>query len=170
MSDPTPAEQQRKLGELIHEIYVAMLVTVAPDGSLHGRPMATNNTKFDGTLWFLTDHDSVKVLEVQQQPQVNVSYADPKRQHYVSVSGTAEVTRDRKLIEEQWTPSAKVWFPDGPQDERIALLKVTVTRAEYWDAPSSRFVLLTGLVKSILTGQRPGPVGKHGEYQRSANS
>ena len=53
-----------KLGELIKDIRVAMLTTVDNEGRLHSRPMATQQTEFDGTLWFFTDSDSVKVHEL----------------------------------------------------------------------------------------------------------
>jgi general stress protein 26 len=47
-------EDVEKLAKLIKGIKFAMLTTALPDGSLRSRPMATQNTAFDGTLWFFT--------------------------------------------------------------------------------------------------------------------
>src|SRR4051794_36880024 len=76
-------ESMKKLGSLIKDIRVAMLTTVDEEGHLHSRPMATQETEFDGTLWFFTRADSPKVGEIDREQRVNVSYADSHRRHYV---------------------------------------------------------------------------------------
>jgi general stress protein 26 len=148
-----------KLGELIKDIRVAMLTTVDKEGRLHSRPMATQQTEFDGTLWFFTDANSVKVHELQRDRHVNVSYANPDDQRYVSVSGMASTMTDRGKMEELWSPLHKAWFPKGLDDPNIALLRIDVDRAEYWDAPSSAVVQLFGFAKAMLTGKRYGEEG-----------
>ena len=46
----------------------------------------------------------------------------------------------------------------GPHVEReLALIKVTVREADYWDTPSSTFVYAYGYAKAIATGERPNP-------------
>ena len=52
----------RRLAELIKDARFAMLTTVAPDGSLRSRPMATQEVEFDGDLWFFAYDDSDKAL------------------------------------------------------------------------------------------------------------
>ncbi len=79
---------------------------------------------FDGTLWFFTRASSHKVVEVAEDQRVNLSYAHPGKQDYVSVSGRASLVRDRAAIDEHWTESLRTWFPKGKDDPEIALLKV----------------------------------------------
>jgi len=148
-----------KLGELIKDIRVAMLTTVDNQGCLHSRPMATQEQEFDGTLWFFTPADSGKIHELNRDSHVNISYANPDKQTYVSVSGTASTIRDKAKIKELWSPINKAWFPNGVDDPNIALLRVDVQRAEYWDAPSSAVVRLFGFAKAVLTGK---PYGEEG--------
>src|SRR5579884_3520455 len=81
------------LGEKIKGIHVAMLTTVEPDGTLRSRPMVTQDTEFDGDLWFFTQASAPKVEEVQQHQQVNVSYEKPSEDLFISVSGTAQLVR-----------------------------------------------------------------------------
>jgi general stress protein 26 len=50
-------------------------------------------------------------------------------------------------------PDLKAWFPNGEDDPNLALLEVTATEAEYWDAPSGPAVKLVGLAQSLLTGE-----------------
>jgi len=157
MTDHTTTDRNQAIEELrekIHGIRIAMLTTLDEQGSLHSRPMATQSSEIDGDLWFFTAADSPKAHEVQRDQRVNLSYADPDSQRYVSVSGTARLVRDRAKAEELWNPVLKAWFPKGIDDPDLALLRVEVEKAEYWDAPSSRMVRLAGFVKAILTGKQ----------------
>jgi general stress protein 26 len=138
---------------MIKEMDIGMLTTTDEDGTLRSRPMSTNGEiEFDGDLWFFTYGNSHKVLEVKHDPQVNVSFSSPENQRYVSMSGTAQLVRDKKKIEELWKPQLKAWFPKGTDEPDIALLKVNVHKAEYWDSPSSMVAHAIGLVKALATG------------------
>ena len=147
------SEEVEKLTKLIKGIKMAMLTTATSDHSLRSRPMATQQAPFDGTLWFFTYADSGKTDEIEREHHVNVSYADPSDSRYVSVSGLAEVVRDRAKAKELWTELHRAWFPKGLDDPNLALLKIRVTDAEYWDGPSSKMVQLAGFVKALVTGK-----------------
>lgn len=158
---PADAQAFAKLRDLIDDIRVAMITTVGSDGALHSRPMMTLQTDADGLLWFFTADDSLKAHEIADEHQVNVSYAETSGQRYVSVSGTATVVKDQAKARELWTPMAKAYFPGGVDDPRLALLRVRIESAEYWDAPSSRMVRLYALARSIVTGDAPKQMGDH---------
>ncbi len=158
----TRDENIQKLAELIKDVRIAMLTTLDEDGTLRSRPMATQKTPFDGTLWFFTGASSPKVDEVEHSREVNLSYAAPDSNTYVSVSGTARLIRDQEKARELWNPILKAWFPKGLEDPELALLRVTVEKAEFWDSPSSTMVQIAGFVKAMATGHsyKPGP-GEH---------
>jgi general stress protein 26 len=156
-------ENIKKLHDLVKDIKFAMLTTVEEDGTLRSRPMATQEFEFDGDLWFFTNANAPKVDEAQRNQHVNVSYAAPNDQKYVSVSGTAQLVRDRQKIEELWNPLYKAWFPKGLDEPDLALLKVSVDKAEYWDSPSGPVVRLVGFVKAVVTGE---PIGNLGENEK----
>jgi general stress protein 26 len=147
-------EARAKLWSLIKDIKFAMLVTEQDDGTLRSRPMATQQQDFEGDLWFFTALDAPKVAEVRHHTKVNLSYAEPDDQKYVSVSGTCEVVRDAAKMQELWNPIYKAWFPKGLDDANVGLLKVHVTNAEYWDAPAGKMVHLIGYVKAMATGEQ----------------
>lgn len=151
-------ENVKKLGEMIKDIEFTMLTTADTDGSLRSRPMATQKVEFDGDLYFFTKAGAPKVDEVERDRNVCVSYAAPKDERYVSMSGTARILRDPAKMKELWSPELKVWFPGGLDDPDLALLKVSVTQAEFWEGPSSTILYLVGLAKAIVAGEayRPG--------------
>ena len=161
--DCFPHRMAQKLWELIKDIKIAMLTTEDADGVLRSRPMATQQAEFEGDLWFFTGASSRKVREASRHHEVNLSYAEPGSNKYVSVSGTASVVHDAAKAKELWNPIYTAWFPEGLEDPNLALLKVEVHKAEYWDSPSSSMVQLVGFLKAFATGQtyQPGP-GEHG--------
>ena len=162
MSEATTREDKlRKLREIVKAVDICMLTTLDEGGWLHSRPMSNNReVEFDGDLWFFTYGSSHKVDEVGRVPSVNASFADVDGQRYVSVSGLAEVVRDRAKIEELWRPHLKAWFPEGVDTPDIALLKLTAERAEYWDGSQSFVAHAVSLVSSLVTGE-PAQLGEN---------
>jgi general stress protein 26 len=148
-------EGAKKLYELIKDVTICMMTTVEPDGSLHSRPMYCMEADQAGDLWFFTKISSPKVTEVSRDGQVNLAYAHPGKQDYVSVSGRAEIVRDRAKIDEMWSPPVRAWFPEGKDDPQIALLRIHPEKGEYWDSPSSTLIHLYGYAKAALTGSSP---------------
>jgi general stress protein 26 len=142
----------QKLADLIDATRIAMLTTEEPDGSLRSRPLATLQMDSAGKLWFFTALSSGKVGEIDQHRKVNLSYANPGKQDYVSISGHARLLRDPEKMQQLWTRWVEPWFPDGLDDPDLALLEVTVDDAEYWDAPASKTQRLLGLAKVLSTG------------------
>ncbi len=152
----TSEKSVKKLNELIKEIRIAMLTTI-DNGVLRARPMDTQQTEFDGDLWFITSTESHKISEIEADNRVNVSYSSPSDNNYVSVSGTASLVTDRTKIDELWSPIHKAWFPKGKDDPTICLLKVHPEKAEYWDTSSLSLVQIAGFVKAVVTGREANP-------------
>ncbi|HEX8557532.1 MAG TPA: pyridoxamine 5'-phosphate oxidase family protein [Pyrinomonadaceae bacterium] len=154
----THGEKLSKLREIVKAVDICMLTTVDERGGMHSRPMSNNReVEFDGDLWFFTYGSSHKVDEVGRAPEVNASFADTDGQLYASLSGQAEVVRDRSKIQELWKPHLKAWFPEGVDTPDIALLKVTVSRAEYWDGSQSLVAHAVSLVSSLIAGEPAQP-------------
>jgi general stress protein 26 len=132
----------KKLRKIMRDIRMTMLTTVARDGRVHSRPMMTSDVEFDGNLWFIASTSSALAREISGNPNVNVTYASPDDDRYISVTGTASFVQDPAKLKELWSGKHKAWFPDGKKDPDLALLRVEVQLAEYWDesADSVQFV------------------------------
>lgn len=138
-----------KLTELIQGIRVAMLTTTTADGTLRSRPMIAVDCDCADELWFFIRGGSSATEEIQADAHVNLSFADPDRQRYVSVSGQATVVRDAAKAKESWDPLYQKWFPRGLNDPDLAMLKVRVGQAEYWDEPSTEMVPFLDIAQAI---------------------
>lgn len=157
MQTRSDQEAHEKVFDLIKDIRVAQLVTTDASGKLRARPMVAQQEKFEGVLWFFSSSGSGKIDEIEHHPEVLVAYSDPRGQNYVSVVGTAQIVKDRNKVRELWSEPMRVWFPKGVDDPDIALIRVDVKEAEYWDAPSSTFLHAYGYVKALATGKSPNP-------------
>ena len=150
----------QKLAELIKGIKFAMLTTLEEDGSLHSRPMTTQDVEFDGNLWFFTGAHAPKVWEANHHRQVNVAFSDAEKNTYISASGTATLVRDRQKLEAFWKPVYKTFFPKGLEDPELALLKIEVEKAEYWDSPGNFVGKLFNFARAYLS-KDPNKLGEH---------
>jgi general stress protein 26 len=150
-----------QLHELIDEIRIGMLTTRTSEGVLRSRPMGVHQDEASRSLWFFTHADDAKTDEVRLDPQVNVAFSCPQINSYVSVSGTAELVRDQAKMRELWSPLYKAWFPEGLEDPEIALMRVSIEGAEYWDAPSGTMVQIVGFVKALVTGEAADDLGEN---------
>jgi general stress protein 26 len=152
-------EGLKKIAELLKGIN--MVITSARDGSISARPMAVQDKSFDGKFWFLTRVSSEKVDEIQQDQHVTLTFTDTSGARYLTLKGRASVSQDRAKINELWSAMYKVWFPKGQSDPEIAVLRVNVTEAEYWQASSSSLVRSAKYLAAAVTGGKTS-VGEAG--------
>ena len=144
----------QKLREMIKDIDFCMLTTVDENNDLHSRPMSLNSeVDPKGNVWFFTYGNSHKVSELERTPKCNVSFAQPDDHRYVSISGTAGLVRDKAKIKELWKPALKAWFPEGTETPDIALLRIAVEKAEYWDSPGGTVAHVISFVSALLKGE-----------------
>ena len=147
------AEGRARLSELMKKFSTAMLVTHATDGRLRARPLSFAG-EHDGRLYFSTSAESAKVEELHDDPRVAITMQDSAR--YISISGTAELSDDPKLIERLWREPWRVWFPDGKSDPALRILSVAPAVAEYWDQSGARGIkYLIEMAKAYATGTTP---------------
>lgn len=148
--------RQEKLAELwekVREVRVAMMTTRSASDDLQSRPMFTQEADFTGGIYFFTGRDSDKMHNIRHNDRVNLAYASPDDNLYVSVTGTARVVEDRSKVRDLWNPMNKVFFPDGVDDPNLLLLEIVPASAELWDSPAGKVRQLFNVVKAAVTGE-----------------
>jgi general stress protein 26 len=143
---------RQKIAELAKGIHICMMTTVATDGTMSSRPMAVQDEPFNGTMWFLTRAGSEKVDEIAVDRHVTLTFAEPSDSKYLALKGRASVSQDRAKIKELWNPMYKAWFPKGEDDPEIAVLRVDVSEADYWQASSGKIVMMAKYAVAAATG------------------
>ena len=141
----------RKVAELLKDERIGMLTTTSPEGTLTSRPMSLQHVEFDGDLWFFASRSSRKVAHLTADPQVNVATVGSSS--WVSLTGHALVVDDLATKKELWNTVVEAWFPNGPEDPDVVLLRVDAASAEYWDSPGGRVASLISFAKAKATGR-----------------
>lgn len=160
---------EHTLWTLIEDIKFGMLTHRHTNGELHSHPLTTQNKSGDeGTaLYFFVSHKSELAERIVQDGNVNVAYAHPGEDRYVSVSGHGTIVEDQTKKDYLFSPMAKAWFPGGATDPDLALLKIDIGHAEYWDVTDSKMVQLAKMAKAAITGEQPKKLGEHKELNIS---
>lgn len=145
------SEAVSKVKDLAEDIDICMFCTYS-DSGIESRPMSTQTVDSDGNLWFLSDKDSNKNREIQQNNKVELFYGKG-HESYLSLHGKAEISFDKEKIKDLWTPMAKVWFTEGVDDPAISVIKVHFENGHYWDTKNGKMIQLTKMAASLLTGK-----------------
>jgi general stress protein 26 len=153
------AETISKVTDIINDSRIGMFTTINAQGALVSRPLAVQDVKDDGDMWFFTSANTSQVAHIRANSAVNVSFG--KGTEWVSVAGTAEVVTDRQLIHEMWNQVVEAWFPDGPDTPEVVLLHVGSDSAEYWTSPGGTAATVLQWIKSKVT-HSPMSVGESG--------
>jgi general stress protein 26 len=122
-----------QVAKLMREMDFCMFTTSSLNGGMYARPMSNNRkVEFDGDVWFFSAIDSRKIREITRDPQVHLSYADPRHFRFISMSGTAEMVKDTNKKRELWDKELARWFENGPEGDDVVLLKIRPTTIAFW--------------------------------------
>ena len=160
---------EHTLWTLIKDIKFGMLTHRHSDGHLHSTPLTTQNKADDegNALYFFISRKSEVAACIAEDGTVNVAYAHPGDDRYVSVSGNASIVEDQAKKDYLFTSFAKAWFPGGATDPNMALLQIDIGHAEYWDVKESKMMQLAKIAKAAITGEPPEKMGDHKEMNLS---
>jgi general stress protein 26 len=159
-SNESQSDHVARMVELIRKVRVALLTTVDLQGNFHTRPVQTLQVERGELIWFFTGWSSPKVDELVHDKRVSLGYADPVGNVYLAVTGVASLLRDPTKAGELWTAEQRAYYPEGPGDQRLALLRVRIERAEYWIAPG-RAAHLIAAAKATVTGIPAQVIGEN---------
>lgn len=160
----TDTADHARLWELIKDTRFGMFThRHGDDGLLHSHPLTTQNRSVDedATLYFFVPKDGVIAQHLPHDDAVNVAYANPDDDSYVSVAGRAAVVEDDALKRALFNSAAKAWFPAGADDPNLGLLAVRIESAEFWDVTESKVTQLLKIAKAALSGDGRPQLGEH---------
>lgn len=133
-ADLRGAKAIEKMKELVDKAQTCFFCTAVPSpGSTGARPMSVQKVDDQGNLWFLSADDSRKNEELTRDPSVRLYFQGSAHSDFLTLTGTAGISRDKAKIKELWEPIVKTWFTEGQDDPRITVIKVTPAQGYYWD-------------------------------------
>ena len=162
-----------KLYEMIDALDTAMLTTRRRDGHLVSRAMANQKHAPGADLWFVTTGSSGKLDDLTNDPHINLAYYKDRTREWISVAGTAKISRDREIIRQLYAEDWRIWFPDEgdprhgtAEDPRMVLIGVDVHSAVFLEVNKPQPVVLYEIAKGWFTGTMPD-LGEMHEVKKS---
>ena len=143
-----------RIWDIIERVGVCMLTTQAA-GRLRARPLEARPDRKAGFIFAVTDVHSAKQDEIEAAPDVGLVVIDAKAKAYLSITARACVMRDTTKIAQVWRQTDEVWWPGGPSDPNVCLLRIEPLNAELWDGPASTARTVFEFAKAWLTGEEP---------------
>jgi general stress protein 26 len=147
-------DQLARVWQLIEKTGVGMLTTRAAAG-LRARPMEARSDRDNNLIWFLTDVRSAKDDEIDTAHDVGLVFVDQESRAYLSITGRAFVVQDSAIAKQIWRKTDEVWWPGGPADPNVRVVRVEPLVAELWDGPASSAVAAFEFAMARLTGAKP---------------
>ena len=128
-----------ELSKKLSKIDFCMFNTDSGSRQINSRPMSNNgDVEYDGDSWFFSYEDTKKVMEIERDPSVTLTFTAPpsilgKPGIFIAVNGEASLIRDKAQFEAHWVKDLDRWFPEGIDTPRIVLIRVSARTIEYWD-------------------------------------
>ena len=152
--DLSREEAAKKIKELGGKAETCFFCTRITTGqSINVRPMAVQQIDEQGNCWFLSASDSYKNHELMEDPRMQLLFQGSTHSDFLSLYGTAEISRDKAKIKELWEPMVKNWFTEGEDDPRITVIKFTPIEGYYWDTKHGNLVSFIKIVAGAVLGK-----------------
>lgn len=148
------AEATEKIKQLAEKASSCFFCTNIKAGSpFETRPMAVQQIDEQGNLWFLSADDSNKNEQIEETPKVQLLFQGSHHSDFLSIYGTATLSKDKAKIHELWNPIIKNWFTEGKDAPRITVIKVAPESGYYWDTKHGNAVAFAKQLMGAVIGQ-----------------
>jgi general stress protein 26 len=125
------------IAKAMKHIDISILTTITGAGALTGRPMSNNrDVDYDGDSYFFTDGSAQLVKDIEANPNVGLGLQG-KHHLWISISGKADLIRDKTAFKDHWNKDLDKWFDDGIDTPGLTLVHVKAASIEYWDGKDS---------------------------------
>ena len=143
-----------------------MLATLDGDGTLNARPVATVGVDDGGVVWVFIAATGGIAQDLQRGSRAYLCVMDVGKDIYVWLRGHGALVDYPAKVKALWNTFAGAWFPGGPTDPSLGLLRVEVEQGDYWDVTSSKIAQFFMLAKAALTKTSPAEeTGTHKQFK-----
>jgi general stress protein 26 len=143
-----------RIRDMVNKAETCFFCTAVSRGSSGAtRPMAVQEVDDNGTLWFLSASDSHKNSELEANPAVRLFFQVSEHAGFLTLTGNARISRDRKKIKGLWNPVMKTWFTGGEDDPRITAIAVAPSGGYYWDNKHGKAIAGIKMLIGAATGK-----------------
>ncbi len=159
------ADDRKKIWKRIADTRFAFFTTLSENNGLRARPLTTQKADAESGVWFFIARDGQLAADVRHNPRALLTYANDGDSFYASMTGTAHVLVDPAKARELWSKLNEAWFPGGPDDPNLALLRVDVDHGETWEPTTNKMMQFLSIATAAVTHTPPRQEGAHKTFQ-----
>lgn len=120
----------------------------------HEPLMAHFDENVPDTMWFFVAKDS----RLAPGGWAEAEFVSKGHDYFAGIAGDLSTEADHDLIAKFWSNRLEAYFPGGPTDPALALLRFEITEAELWDIDLG----LAGKLRLVFGGTfNPAKDGLH---------
>jgi general stress protein 26 len=160
MSDPlTPQEAEREFWRHLKSSNTGMLGLDRPGE--HLQPMTAFREEETGSIWFFTRDDTDLARAVATgEADALFTYASKDQEVWASIHGRLSTQHDPERIHRWWNPVVAAWYPDGPDDPHLTLLRLDGGDGRIWVSMKGPIRFGLEVLKANMTGELPDAGGR----------
>lgn len=143
-----------RVWQVVEKAGICMFVSCSDD-TVRARPLEARPNREENAIYFLIDARGTKDDEIAVHPEICLVFIDPEEKVYLSISGAAQCRRDTTKAKELWNREQFAWWPAGPSDDNVRVMRVKPEFAEFWDGPASRETVKYEFAVALSTGKQP---------------
>ncbi|MEO5912815.1 MAG: pyridoxamine 5'-phosphate oxidase family protein [Luteolibacter sp.] len=129
----------------------------------HLCPMEVQQVDHQGCLWLFSGADSVHNRHIAADARVHLIFSNPSKIEYLTVFGEAAIFIDPTKAEELWSKLVEAWFPGGPDDPNLTLIRVRPVMSHFWDTENGMLTTFAKVLTSAITGSGADEGGVEGK-------
>ena len=96
---------------------------------LHAQPVVAFAEARFKRLWLVAPADCELVRSISDDAG-SAMFMAQDGEMLASIGGAVRIVNDRRRAERHWNAVAQAWYPDGPRDSKLVLLRLTCLDAE----------------------------------------
>ena len=160
MADDTlsPADAEQEFWKHLKSSNTGMLGLDQP--GYHSQPMTAYREEETGTIWFFTRDDSDLARDVAVGGQKGMfTYGSKDQEVWACFHGSLSISRNQDVIDKHWNPIVAAWYPDGKDDQHLALIKFDGDDGRVWISKKGPVGFFFEVAKANLTKTMPNVGG-----------
>ncbi len=122
--------------DLVNRSGIAMLGTVDEKGYPNIKAMMKMENEGLKYIWFCTNTDSNRVIQLQANPKSSVYFVDFEKWMGLMLIGTMEIRQDVASKHRLWHEGFDKYYPRGIDDPDYTVLRFTATEGHFYHALS----------------------------------